>query len=227
METLIAEDLLLLLLDDRKGTIAGTSSPETALGGSLLVELALEGAVEVAEKTSVWRTAKVRAVPTATPTDPLLRGAYDVVAEKPRSAQDLVSRLGKRLRPKLGERLVARGILERRDAVVLGLFTRTKWPAVDIGHELVLRGQITAALLQGVEPDDRTRALIALLSALGIPHKVVDRTPVSKGAVRKRAKQLAEGDWAAKAVRDAIQASTAAVMAGVTAASSAAATSGS
>jgi hypothetical protein len=34
---LIAEDLLLLLLDDRKGTISG-SCTRTALGGAVLVE---------------------------------------------------------------------------------------------------------------------------------------------------------------------------------------------
>ena len=44
------------------------------------------------------------------------------------------------------------------------------------------------------------------------------------GQIRKRAKQVAEGDWAAKAVRDAIAASTAAVTAAVTASAAISAT---
>ena len=227
METLIAEDLLLLLLDDRKGTIAGTSHPEPALGGAVLLELALAGAVEVDERARRWRSAKVRAVPGAAPADPLLRTAYDTVAGKRRSAQDLVSRLGKGLRPTLGDRLVARGILEREESRVLGVFPRTTWPTADAQHERRVRTELQAALVQGVDPDDRTRALVALLSALSIAHKVVDHQGLSGGAVRKRAKEVAQGDWAAKAVRDAIQASTAAVMAGVAAAGVAASSSGS
>src|SRR6478672_1803197 len=93
MGTLLAEDLLLLLLDDDKGRLR-TSYADTVLGGALLTELALLGAVTVPEKTSVWRTAKVHAAGTPVE-DPLLHAALAVVAEKDRSAEDLVGRLGK------------------------------------------------------------------------------------------------------------------------------------
>lgn len=49
MTTLIAEDLLLLVLDDVKGTLT-TAYPRTALGGAVLIELALAEAVAVEEK---------------------------------------------------------------------------------------------------------------------------------------------------------------------------------
>ena len=52
--TLIAEDLLLLLLDDESGK-PQTSELAVALGGAVLVELALAEAVTVEEKTTVWR----------------------------------------------------------------------------------------------------------------------------------------------------------------------------
>src|SRR5688572_8078650 len=44
VETLIAEDLALLLLDDDKGTMAASSAARPLFGGALLVELALAGA---------------------------------------------------------------------------------------------------------------------------------------------------------------------------------------
>lgn len=213
MEILIAEDMLLLLLDDESGKLTLTSYPQTVLGGALLVELATAGAVEVEEKTSVWRSAKVRAVAGAAPADPVLRAAYDVIADRPRTAQDLVQRLGKGARDALADRLAERGLLERHDDRVLGLFPRTRWPAVDSSHEQEVRRQLTAALVQGVDPDERTGALVALLSAIDKPHKVVDHEGLSAGEVRKRAKAIAKGDWAAKAVRDAITASTAAITA--------------
>ncbi len=225
--TLIAEDLLLLLLDDDKGTVT-TSYPQTALGGALLIELAASGAVEVEEKKGLWRTARVRATDPSPITDPLLRAAYDVVAEKPRGAQELVDRLGKGVQGQLADRLVDRGLLECRKSRVLGLFPRTRWPATDSTHEEEVRRAITATLVQGQDPDERTGALIALLHAVDKAHRVVDHRGLSSREVRKRAKEVSEGAWAAQAVRDAIAASTAAVAAVVAAtAATTAATSGS
>ncbi len=216
MVTLLSEDLLLLLLDDDSGVLKGTSYPQAALGGAVLMELALSEAVTVAEKSSVWSSSKVT-VTSSVPADPVLRAAYDVVAEKPRSAQDLVTRLGKGLQDTLAERLVQRGILERRDQKILGLFPRKTWPTVDAGHEQEVRRALTASLVQGLDPDPRTGALIAMLSAIDRAHKVVDHDGMSARDVRKRAKEISEGAWAAKAVRDSIAAATAAITTAVVA----------
>jgi hypothetical protein len=214
MRTLISEDLLLLLLDDENGKLTGTAYPQTVLGGAVLIELAATGAVEIEEKAGVWKAAKVAAASPA-PDDDVLRAAYDLVAEKPRTAQDLVDRLGKGLKDQLADRLVERGILERREDKVLGLFPRTRWPAADSTHEEEVRRSLTAALVQGVEPDERTGALVALLSSIDRAHKVVDHDGMSSRDVRERAKEISEGAWAAKAVRDAISAATAAIAATV------------
>lgn len=227
-ETLIAEDLLLLLMDDEKGRLAASSYARPLLGGALLVELALDEAVEVEEKRSMWHSAKVAPRPGATGStaDPLLARAWATVAEKPRTAQDLVNRLGKGVREELQDRLVARGILERRETKILGLFPSTTWPAADMRHELQLRQQLQACLVTGVTPDARTAALVALLSSIDHAHKVVDRGALSNGEVKKRAKAIAEGAWAAKAVRDAVAASQAAITAAVMASTTAAAAGG-
>ena len=105
-------------------------------------------------------------------------------------------------------------MLERRDDKVLGLFPRTRWPAADTAHEDAVRLRLRAALVEGADPDERTGALAALLHAVDRAHKTVDRGPVSAREVRKRAKALAEGQWAAEAVRDAIMAATAVTVGG-------------
>lgn len=222
--TLIAEDLLLLLLDDESGK-PQTSQLKLALGGAVLVELALAEAVAVEDKSSMWRSAKVRPVPGPEPEDPVLAAGLHTVAEKERSAQDLVDRLGKGLPELLGERLAQRGILERRDDKLLGLFARTRWPARDVSHEEDVRGRLTAVLCAGADPDPRTGALVALLYAVDRAHKTVPHEGLSGGQVRKRAKQVSEGQWAAVAVKRAIDAITAATTAAVVAATSAAAMS--
>jgi hypothetical protein len=214
--TLLAEDLLLLLLDDAKGTISSTSYPQTVLGGALLLELALDGAVEVREE-GTWRQAKVH--PTGAPArdEPLLVEALATIGEKPRTAQDLVNRLGKGLAGRLGDNLARRGILERRDQKILGLFPRTLWPTVDSAHEEGVRRRLGDVLVRGLTPDQRTAALVALLHAVGRAHKVVPLEGVSAGTVKARAKEISEGAWAAEAVKGAIVAATAAITAAVVA----------
>lgn len=225
MTTLIAEDLLLLLLDDRKGTTS-SSHVDVALGGALLLELALAEAVHVRERTSIWSGAKVAATPGAAVADPVLAEALRRVAERERAASDLVNRLGKGARDALTARLAQRGILRREDDRVLGLFPRTRWPEADGRHEHEVRARLAAVLVQGLDPDPRTGALVALLHALSLAPSVVDRGGVPARDVRRRAKEVAEGAWAAKAVQDAITASTAAMTA-VIAATTVTTTSGS
>jgi hypothetical protein len=215
--SLIAEDLLLLLLDDESGKVSAFDSAGLALGGAVLAELAILGAVEVDERTSRFRSPRVRATGPA-PEDRVLADAWDVVAEKERPAQTLVERLGRGLVKTLGDRMAERGILERRESKVLGLLPRTRWPAADTSHELEVRQALTSVLVQGTTPDPRTGALVAILAATDRAHKVVDRDGRSRREVKARAKEVADGAWAAAAVRHAIQATSVAVTAAVAAA---------
>jgi hypothetical protein len=226
--TLIAEDLLLLLLDDAKGTVSTWGKTDAVLGGAVLAELAVAGLVTVDEKRSIWRRATVHAADRApADLDPLLAEALATIAEKGRQASALVTRIGKGLEARLGARLAERGILERREGRLLGLFPRTTWPAADTTREQEVRRTVTACLVDDAEPDQRTGALIALLAAIDQAHAAVTAgTTVKKRQLEKRAKQVAEGQWAAKAVKDAVDAATAAML-GAVAATTAATTASS
>lgn len=225
-QTLVAEDLLLLLLDDEKGTMAASTHEQALFGGAVLVELALAGLVEVEEKRGIWHTPKVTVAGSAsTPTDPLLAEALATVAERPRSATGLVPRLGKGVRDELARRLESRGILEREERKVLGLFPSTRWPAADLAHERQVRERLHGVLVHGLTPDPRSGALVALLHAVDQAHKVIDSDSVSSRDIKRRAKEVSEGEWAAKAVKDAVTAAQAATFAAITAASSGAAAS--
>ena len=93
-------------------------------------------------------------------------------------------------------------------------------------HEAAVRRDIGDVHIRGNRPGEPTAALIAVVTALDLAHKVVDREGLCAGDVRNRAKEVADGDGAAKAVRDSIAAAHTAVTAAVVA-STAAATSGS
>jgi hypothetical protein len=208
--TLIAEDVLLLLLDDTKGTVSPWGNTDAVLGGAVLAELAILGLATVCEK-SIFRAGKVHATGTApADLDPVLAEALATIAQKDRKASTLVTKIGKGLDDRLAAGLAERRILERRDGKRLGLIPRTTWPAADTTRADHLRRTITVCLADGGRPDERTAALIALLWAADEAHKAVAaNTATTKRQLKKRAKEIAEGQWAAEAVKDAIDAAAA------------------
>jgi Golgi phosphoprotein 3 (GPP34) len=205
MEMLIAEDLLLLLLDDETGAQRASMSSDTLMGGALLVELAARGLVTLGPSSSKWRTEDdVLAIPGAAASDPVLQESLARVAKKSRSAKELLDPLGKGVRDVLTDRLAERGVLHRKDDKVLGLFSRTRWPAADSRHEADVRRRVDQALLHAQRPDQRTAALIALLLGVDELGIVCPEGRATK-EIKERAKAIAEGNWASDAVGQAVQ----------------------
>jgi hypothetical protein len=112
-------------------------------------------------------------------------------------------------------RLAEGGLLRADERRVLGIFPSHRWPTRDVGHEASVRAQLATDLRQGRASDARTGALVALLHALNAVHKAVDPEVVGlpKREMKASAKRIAEGDWAAAAVRSAIDSMIAAIIA--------------
>jgi hypothetical protein len=219
---LLAEDLLLLLTDDDTGKLTASSTEvDVALGGALLVELTLMQRVDVAGPDERVREGRL-VVRDRDPTgDGLLNEALTIVGKNEgKKPQSVVERLGKRVRGRLYERLVEGGVLRAADDRILGIFPTHRWPAKDAAHELSVRAGLVSALREGATSEARTGALISLLLALRAVHKAVDPGSVglSKKELDANAKRIAEGEWAAKAVRRAIDSMNAAIIAAISSA---------
>jgi hypothetical protein len=204
---LLAEELLLLLLDDEKGTVSATAA-DAGLAGALLLDLADTGRLD----EGVMRVG-------SEPPEPALAAAWRAIDE-PKPAKHWVSKLPGKLKPIKGtiaEGLVARGVLDERRHKTLGLFSSTRYPELDPGPETELRARVRSVLVDGAEPDARTVSLLGLLVPLDLVKRVVERD--ERKAARARAKALAERGPVGDAVRSAVEAEVmTAVMAGVTAA---------
>ncbi|MEK8227826.1 GPP34 family phosphoprotein [Oerskovia sp. M15] len=165
---LIIEDYLLLVLDDVTGKPVGDSSYlQQIAGGALLVELATKGRVDLVGDTSGWRSGRV-VVRDESPTgSALLDEALVTIKSKEGSTpKSLVPELA-RSKPANAalDGLAARGLLRREEGRILGIFPTTRWPAADSRHEGELRGTLARVLLDGGAPDERTGALVAILTA--------------------------------------------------------------
>ena len=214
---LIAEDLLLLLTSDDTGKLASsTTEVDVALGGALLVDLTLMGRVDVADPGETVREGRL-VVRDSTPTgDAVLDEALAIIGEKEgRKPKSVVARLGKGVRATLYGRLVEDGVLRAEGGRILGIFPTHRWPAENATHETSVRAGIASALRDGRTSDARTGSLISLLLALRAVHKAMEPSSVglSKQELTASAKRIAEGAWAAKAVRQAIDSTNAAIIA--------------
>lgn len=213
--TLIAEDLLLLLLDDDSGKpLADSTKLPRVLAGALVVELAMNGSLRITGPGEQIKKDSV-VVAGAPPADVLLRRVFDLVASasRPMKPQKVIEKSQKNLSKELVGRLVAQGFVTENKDKVLGLFPTTTWPARDTSHEKVLRDSLRSALVDGTTPSPHTAALISLISAVDLTHKVI--VDADKKLLKQRAKQIAEGEWAGAAVRKAVSDVNAAVMAAV------------
>ena len=134
---LLAEDLLLVLTDDDTGKLAAASTNvDLALGGALLVELALMDRVDVAGADERVREGRLVITDTTPTGDGLLDEALAIVGHKEgKKPQSVVARLGKGLRVRLYERLTKGGVLRAEDGRVLGIFPTHRWPSEDAAHE--------------------------------------------------------------------------------------------
>jgi len=224
---LIAEDLLLLLYDDETGKpITGSPGLDYALAGAVLIELTLDGKLDITGKADGVKPGRLKVLD-ATPTgDPILDERLAFVAAKPgKRPKDQIGKLSKRLRDQVLTKLANRGVLEADRGKMLGLFPVTRWPARDARHEAEVRSKLESVLKVGTTPDEHTGALIALLSALNVVPKVVTDA-VDKKALKRRAKEIAESDWAADAVKKAVAEMQAAVTVAVVASVAATSSSG-
>ena len=209
----IADDLLVLLLDDDSGRPrVDATRLDYALAGGVLLELAMDGRIDVLPGRP--RKAPVVVVDPRPVDHEVLDDALRQIGDRRRPAPQLVPRLAKGLRRRLIARGERTGRLRAERTRILGLIPVTRWPAADRTRRSEVLQRLNEVLLGGAPPDPRTSAVVALLASIQAAHLVVG--PLSRAerkAVKRRASEIGEGAWAADAVQRAVAAVQAAVAA--------------
>jgi len=214
----LPEEVLLLALRDKEGTTYAGPSYQVALGGALVAELLLRGRIEVAvpKNNRHVRHRLVDLVSREPIGDPVLDEALERIADAKRRASvaTWVSRLSsmKRLKHRLAERLVDRGVLRARDATVLLFFTRTVYPQRDPKPERELRQRLRRAIFgatRAVAP--RTVVLVALAHQTGLLQANFDKQRLKER--KKRIAQIIAGDVVGEATKELVEAMQGAVVA--------------
>jgi hypothetical protein len=210
VELILAESVLLLALDEAKGS-AGFTHIDPGLAGALLVDLGRLGALHPVGK-------ELHPVEGAGIEHPVLARAATAIAASrtPRTATSWIGRLPGELKPLIStvaRPLVERGILAERRVKTFGLFPGTRFPEVDPGPERMLRSRLGEVLLGGRAPQEQDALLLGLLEPLGLVDRLLEGHPRhQRREARKRAKEIATQGIAGSAVSQAVRDIQAAVM---------------
>jgi len=204
------EEILLLALDDDKGTTPMESMFKNAMGGAILAQLVLEGAIRIDED----KKKKVHPVAGARLDDPVLSECLELITDKdkPKQAKEWVMKFAnlKDLKGRAARQLVDKGVLREEEGTVLKIFKRTLFPERDGGPERDLRQRMEKAIFTySSQVEHRTVIIVALAKATKMLDKMFDKKRLKEA--KPRLERLSSGQVAGDATREAIEAVQAAI----------------
>jgi hypothetical protein len=157
----LAEELLLLAYDDETGKATGSRiGLDLGMAAAVMVDLALAGRIAYVDG--------YLKVIDRTPTGDEIADAVLAKADaddQPHTPAQWLQRLRHRLRTRVLEDLVARGVVRDVDETQLEYIHVHRYPTVDPAVEAEIRKRLGEALMSEGAPDERTAALCTLLTA--------------------------------------------------------------
>jgi hypothetical protein len=191
------EEIMVLLLHDENGTFLPVSEHtlNRALTGAVLMDLAFANRID----TDPERLVVIDSTPTG---DPLLdrilaRIAGDGSADsrtwiETLSAEEASAKQAGTIRATALDKLVERGVLERREEKFLWVFRSRRYPTVDGKVEQEVKKRIADVLFSDEIPDPRDVALICLVDSCNILQTIFSKGEIDR--VKPRIEQLRKMD---------------------------------
>ena len=199
-----AEEIMLLLLDDKGGRFvaARSVSLEYALAGAVLMDLALEGRID----TDPERLFMIDPAPLEDDLlDPTLaRIAQSVKTHDPGYWINQTATHAGDIQERSLARLVERGILRRADDRFMWVFHERRYPMIDNKAVQEVKLRIMEVLFSNEIPDARDIVIISLADACGIFGGILSGRELAGAAQRiaQVRKMDLIGREVSKAVRD-------------------------
>jgi hypothetical protein len=205
---LLAEDLVLVLLDENGRVGISGRRLDLALTGAMLADLVqlrrvgLTGADGVSAPGT--RPGRVVIIDPTDTGDELLDSALILIADRraPMRPAALLPRVDPGFRQAVLDRLVREGKLTHERRKVLRVFNANRWFVADRTRAVEVDTRLSAALVVGLTPNAHTAALIGLLQAVGQTKRVATRA--DRNTANDRAREFMAASWVAKAVHRAI-----------------------
>ena len=183
----LAEELLLLAYDDQTGKATGSRiGLDLGMAAAVMVDLALAGRISYVD--GYLKVIDTRPTGEAI-ADAVLAKAAD---DEPHTPAQWLQRLRHRLRTRVLDDLVARGVIQDIDETQLEYIHVHRYPTVEPAVEEEIRKRLAEALMTEQTPDERTAALCTLLTACRM-EPALHLPPEEAGEVRGRLEAIASG----------------------------------
>ena len=183
----LAEELLLLAYDDQTGKATGSRiGLDLGMAAAVMVDLALAGRIAYVD-------GYLKVINQAPTGDPIADAVLAKAAgEEPHTPSQWLQRLRHRLRIRVLEDLVERGVVRDVDETQLGVIHVHRYPTTDPAYEADIRKRLAEALVTEAAPDERTAALATLLIATRMEPAL--RLPPEEAAqAHERLERIANG----------------------------------
>lgn len=207
----LTEELLLLALNEEKGTVilAASMTLPFGLAGALLMGLLQAGLVRIEGKALVAESRGPSG-------DDLFDEIIGMIraSKRPCGLEHWVGKIGRsggKIRNRLLARLVEKRILTKEDRRLLWLFPSSRYPQSDPRPEYDLRQRVRSEILGDRPLAERTAALISLIYACDLVGVVFEKG--ERREARKRAKEICRSQPVGSAVARTVAAVRAAVIA--------------
>src|SRR3954453_21350769 len=183
----LAGELLLLAYDAQTGKATGSRiGLDLGMSAAVLVDLALAGRI-------AYRDGDLAVVDPSPTGDPIADTVLAKVAEDdPHTPAQWLQRLRHRLRIRVLEDLVSRGIVRDVDETQLEYIHVHRYPVANKDYENEIRRRLAEALTTDEIPDERTAALATLLTAARM-EPALRLPPDETARAHKRLEQIASG----------------------------------
>ncbi len=199
----IAEEILLLVLDDETGTFINEPDVHVgyAVAGAVLMDLALANRID-ADNEKLFVADKA---PTGDP-------VQDSVLERLEASGELhdagywvgeIGRDSRELRERVLHRLVEGGILKEVDKKILWVFETRRYPMVDGKEEREVKRRILDVLLSDSTPEPRDIVIICLADACNLFDQILSEREVEH--VEPRIDEIVKMDVIGQAVANTIR----------------------
>ena len=202
------EEIMVLLLHDENGTFLPVSEHtlNRALTGAVLMDLAFANRID----TDPERMVVIDSTPTG---DSLLDRTLARIAGESAttdsrtwietlSAEEASADQGTTIRWTALDKLVERGVLERREEKFLWVFRSRRYPTIDGKVEQEAKKRIADVLFSDEVPDPRDVALICLVDACNILRTIFSKKEIDR--VEPRLEQLRKMDLIGREMASAI-----------------------
>jgi Golgi phosphoprotein 3 len=210
----LVQDLMLLAVEDEKGSILSSAAQSLPYGlmGAVLLELVLQRKLSIEE-------GKLVVVSATTTGDEFFDECLNeiLMAQRSKDARFWIKHFVRKFRGfyhVVLNNLVELGVLKQEQHRVLGLFPIGRYPLVDASAKQAVINRVRSVVFDQAKLDSRTIALVSLIKACNLTNHLF--VPKERQQARYRIQEIISTELVGKAVLETVASVQGAVMAAVT-----------